>query len=88
MQALGKAVKAAKGTGLARASESGDRGAVGVRIAGEVKAAAIVPPVPGQNGLWQKGQVVLQPLAIQGEEVIEDLPHRQDGWPRIDGPGG
>lgn len=87
-QGGGKLVEAAEGGGLARAGEGLDCGEGRFGVGVQVEGGPVGPPVAREDRLRDQGDVVVETLVRQCEEVVEDLAHGQDGGACIHGSGG
>ncbi|CAM3823884.1 hypothetical protein CESP606_10960 [Cereibacter sphaeroides] len=72
-------VEAAEGAGLARAGEGRHRLDIGLEVGGEVERAAVEPPVPGQKRLGQESEVMIELLAANLEDIVENFAKREHG---------
>lgn len=72
----------------ARPGEGGHGLDVGIGVVEEIERAAIGPEMPGEEVLPVQGDVIRQPGAESGEEILEHRAHGQHGRAGVDRTGG
>ena len=80
----GQPVEAAKVSLGPGTGKGGDGGGAGIGVGVQVKGGTVLPPVPSQQGLRQKGDVVVKAGPGGGKDLIQQMAHGQDGGTAID----
>ena len=87
VEPAGAVVEGAEVGGGAGAGEVADGGLAGGGVGVEVEGAAVGPPVAGEDGLGDQGEVVGEGGADVGEKVVEDGAQGKHGRAGVDGTG-
>lgn len=75
----GERVEAPEGSSFAAAGEGFDGREGGLGVGVEIEGGAVGPPVPREDRLAQKGEVIVKPFARKRKEIFEDVAHCEDG---------